>query len=232
MKARQGRSSKGIIIFLFFITLSSLSLAQERQDNAWKALFTDFSLTASKTLRIETHVRTKRFMAENDQYLFRPGLTFRLNRFSSLSFGVTFLSTNQPEHRLYEQNLWQQFAFRVPVKKATFFGWIRVEQRWQKRTDDPFGYSARIRFRNGFEYPLQRATTASLHFIVFNEVFLSTQKSFPYAYNQNWTFLGLKKKFGRQLTLLTGFQRTSVPRAEGFLHKNIWSSILFYRPGR
>ena len=52
-------------MLLFFLHWNGA--AQERQDNAWKALFTDYSLTNSTTLRLETHVRTRRFFAENDQ---------------------------------------------------------------------------------------------------------------------------------------------------------------------
>ena len=62
----------GAFIALFF---SSQITAQERQDNAWKAVFTDYSLSNSSTIRLETHVRTRDFFATNDQYLIRPSIS-------------------------------------------------------------------------------------------------------------------------------------------------------------
>ena len=60
-----------------FLILSFKVGAQERQDNAWKAIFTDYNYQAA-ALRLETHVRTRQFMAENDQYLIRPSMAIKL----------------------------------------------------------------------------------------------------------------------------------------------------------
>lgn len=220
------------LLAAFFLCAFSSLLAQERQDNAWKAFFTDFSLSNSSTLRIETHLRTKDFMAENDQYLFRPGFSYKINRFASLTAGFTLLSTNKGENRLKEQNLWQQFSFRLPLKRSQYFGWIRLEQRWQKLGDIALDYGARIRFRTGFEFPLAVKEKKEVpKFVVFNEVFLITNKNFPYHYNQNWTFIGFKQKIFSKGVLLSGFQRNTIDKGNGnYLHKNIWSSILFFRP--
>ena len=52
------------IIYSCFIVLIFFSFrinAQERQDNAWKAVFLDYSLSTSSTLRLETHLRTRQF---------------------------------------------------------------------------------------------------------------------------------------------------------------------------
>lgn len=220
-----------LTLFLFLIASISFQLnAQERQDNGWKALFSDYSLTESKTLRLETHIRTKRFFSENDQYLIRPSVIFNINKYSSFATGVTFLSTNMPGNRLIENNIWQQFSFSLPVKRNKYFGWIRLEQRWKKRGVLPREFGSRIRFRSGFQVPLSsKINSTSPYLVIFNEVFLLIEKNFPYQYNQNWTFLGFQKKISDKLVLLSGFQRNSILKSEGFLHKNIWSSIFFYK---
>ena len=58
-------------------------------------------------------------------------------------------------HRTIENNIWQQFNFSIPVKRSSYFGWIRLEQRWQTQNNDK-SYSARIRFRTGFRFPLRQ----------------------------------------------------------------------------
>ena len=169
------------IPILFFFFLFKLN-GQEIQSNAWKALFSDYSITSSKTLRLETHVRTKRFMTENDQYLIRPSLIYKLNAFSNFNIGVTRVSTNISEGRLIENNIWQQFNYSFPINKVKHFGWIRLEQRWQKRDGFSNEFGSRIRFRSGFDIPISnnlKSNPTSL--IIFNEVFLLLEKNFPYT---------------------------------------------------
>ena len=137
--------SQKIAIVTLFLLVSVKSNAQERQDNAWKALFTDYSLSSSSTLRLETHVRTRQFFAENDQYLLRPSISFKMGNYTTLTTGYTLISTNTPQHRTIENNLWQQFSFSLPIKRSNYFGWIRLEQRWQSKNNEN-SYGARIRF--------------------------------------------------------------------------------------
>lgn len=216
----------GAFIALFF---SSQITAQERQDNAWKAVFTDYSLSNSSTIRLETHVRTRDFFANNDQYLIRPSISRKVGKYAAVAGGYTFLSTNTPMHRTIENNIWQQFNFSIPVKRSSYFGWIRLEQRWQTQNNDK-SYSARIRFRTGFRFPLrQESATFSPQFVVFNEVFLKIKDNFPYEFNQNWTFIGFQQAINKKMNLLSGYQRITVDKGNQFVHKNVWSSILFYR---
>lgn len=215
--------------FILFSLVSWKSSAQERQDNAWKALFTDYSLSSSTTLRLETHVRTRQFFAENDQYLLRPSISFKLGNNTALTTGYTLISTNTPQHRTIENNLWQQFSFSLPIKRSSYFGWIRLEQRWQSKNNEN-SYGARIRFRTGFQFPLGKSEKFfSPQLVVFNEVFMHFKDNFPYEFNQNWTFFGFQQKINNKMRLLTGFQRNTIAKGDNYLHKNIWSSLLFYK---
>ena len=214
------------LLFLFFSFRIS---AQERQDNAWKAVFLDYSLSTSSTLRLETHLRTRQFFSENDQYLIRPSVNYKIGKYSALVIGYTFLSTNTPIYRTLENNLWQQFNFSIPVKRSTHFGWIRLEQRWQTQNNVK-KYGSRVRFRTGFQFPITRSQKLFVpNLVLFNEVFLNIVDNFPYEFNQNWTFMGFQRKFGKKLNLITGFQRITLNKGKFYLHKNIWSSTLFYR---
>lgn len=223
---------KKILYPFTFILLSLLSWhssAQERQDNAWKALFTDYSLSSSTTLRLETHLRTKQFFAENDQYLIRPSVSFKLGNNTAFATGYTLISSNTPQDRTIENNLWQQFNFSLPIKRVNYFGWIRLEQRWQSKNNEN-SYRARIRFRTGFQFPLGKGEkTFSPQLVIFNEVFMHLKDNFPYEFNQNWTFFGFQQKINNKMRLLTGFQRNTIAKGNTFLHKNIWSSLLFYK---
>ena len=221
------------IFYSFTIIVLSLlswkSTAQERQDNAWKALFTDYSLNSSTTLRLETHVRTRQFFAENDQYLLRPSVSFKLGNNTAFATGYTLISSNTPQHRITENNLWQQFSFSQSIKRSSYFGWIRLEQRWQSKNNEN-SYGARIRFRTGFQFPLTKGEKVfSPKLVVFNEVFMHIKDNFPYQFNQNWTFFGFQQAITKKMRLSTGFQRNTIAKGSDYLHKNIWSTLLFYK---
>lgn len=221
------------LFYSFTIIVLSLvswkSTAQERQDNVWKALFTDYSLNSSTTLRLETHVRTRQFFAENDQYLLRPSVSFKLGNNTAFATGYTLISSNTPQHRTIENNLWQQFNFSLPINRSSYFGWIRLEQRWQSKNNEN-SYGARIRFRTGFQFPLTKGEKAfSPKLVVFNEVFMHIKDNFPYQFNQNWTFFGFQQNITKKMRLLTGFQRNTIAKGSDYLHKNIWSTLLFYK---
>lgn len=214
------------MIFIFLI-LGNIR-AQEREDNAWKAIFTDYSLTASTTLRLETHVRTRRFFTENDQYLIRPSIQLKWTKNAAITAGVTYIDSNTPLNRTIENNLWQQFSFSFPINRNACFGWIRLEERWDRK-NRLTNYNTRIRFRTGLQFPLRRQTKGfAPHLIVFNEIFMILERGFPYRLNQNWTTIGFRQKISHNMRFFSGFQRATVSKKEAFLHKNIWSTTLFY----
>ena len=219
---------KKILLLLFLIQLIP-AISQEIQSNAWNAFFSDFSLTSSTTIRTEIHYRSVNFYSNTDQILFRPQIRFKIVPGASLTAGYTYVSTNAIQGNTVENNTWQQFGFILPLKKLRFFGWIRAEQRFIKIPGEKTSFGHRIRFRSGFGIPILEIKRKKIELIVFNEVFMNFKEGFPYNFNQNWTLLGFEKKLSNRATLLSGFQRTSVNGKNGYINKNIWSTIMFYK---
>ena len=217
------------ILLLLFLIQSIPVFSQEIQSNAWNAFFGDFSLTSSTTIRTEIHYRSVNFYSNTDQILFRPQIRFKIVPGASLTAGYTYVSTNAIQGNTVENNTWQQFGFILPLKKLRFFGWIRAEQRFIKIPGEKTSFGHRIRFRSGFGIPLLEIKRKKIELIIFNEVFMNFKEGFPYNFNQNWTLLGFEKKLSNRATLLSGFQRTSVNGKNGYINKNIWSTIMFYK---
>lgn len=216
--------------FHIIMLLSSFSVwGQKIQSNAWNAWFTDYSLTVSTSIRLETHYRTKDFYNKRDQILIRSGIAYKIASDISISAGHTYLNNNDLS-KTVENNIWQQFGFSIPIKFIRFFGWIRTEQRWLNRQNEGIIFGHRIRFRSGFKRPIfAQNKTSNSALIVFNEIFMNFKKGFPYTFNQNWTFWGFEKQLTPKVRLLSGFQRTSLMRTQGYVHKNIWSTFVFFK---
>ena len=113
--------------------------------------------------------------------------------------------------------------------KSNYFGRVRLEQRWINKKVIPENYNTRIRFRLGFEMFFKMKKMYSPKLIFFNEVFMILNKGFPYYFNQNWTFIGIKKNIFRKYTFQSGFQRNSILTSGNYIYKNIWSSTIFIR---
>ena len=206
--------------------LSDPVYSQENQEHhAWNALFSTYSLTESNSLRLETHYRTKDFYATQQQILIRPSFIRKLSKYASVAVGYTYLDTGLGTGRIKENNLWEQLFVKIPIyKRINFFGWIRAEHRWIGMQNTNF--VTRIRFRNGIDFPLIKD---DLRFLVYNEAFLNFENSFPAQFNQNWSYVGLSKKFGDHFRLQTGYQRTSINKNGSILARNIWFTILFWQ---
>ena len=214
-----------IISVLFFLMAIQTQAQESQQYNAWNALFTSYSLTTSSSLVLEKHYRTKSFYSVQDQILIRPSISRKISKNATLSVGYTYISNGVGSNRVSENNLWEQLFVNYPITKSLRgFGWIRTEHRWVD--SGSVNFSTRIRFRNGFTYPLNQK---GLNLMAYNEVFLNFSNSFPAQFNQNWNFIGFSKQLSERLRLQSGYQRTSLNKNYGVLAKNIWFTILFWK---
>lgn len=208
---------------------TSFSIGQEIQYNSWNSFFSDYSITNSNSLRLELHIRSKDFYKSKDQYLIRPSITLKSDKNSYYSLGVTNLSTFKEKIWINERNIWQQFGFSLSKDKSNYFGRVRLEQRWINNKGISVNYNTRIRFRLGFEIFFNKKNMYGPKLVFFNEVFMILKKGFPYYFNQNWTFIGIKKNIFRKYIFQSGFQRNSIVSNNKYIHKNIWASTIFIK---
>ena len=208
---------------------TSFCIGQEIQYNSWNSFFSDYSITNSNSLRLELHIRSKDFYKSKDQYLIRPSITLKSHKNSYYSLGVTNLSTFKEKIWINERNIWQQFGFSLSKDKSNYFGRVRLEQRWINNKGISVNYNTRIRFRLGLEIFFDKKNMYGPKLVFFNEVFMILKKGFPYYFNQNWTFIGIKKNIFRKYIFQSGFQRNSIVSNNKYIHKNIWASTIFIK---
>lgn len=113
--------------------------------------------------------------------------------------------------------------------KSNYFGRVRLEQRWINNKGISVNYNTRIRFRLGFEIFFNKKNMYGPKLVFFNEVFMILKKGFPYYFNQNWTFIGIKRNIFRKYIFQSGFQRNSILSNNKYIHKNIWASTIFIK---
>ena len=117
---------------LFF--MSSTSVVSGQETYTWNAVFADYQLDSVQGIRLETHYRTKDVFGGQQQFILRPSYVRKINSQLTLSGGYSFLNTEKQAVFLKEHNVWQQVFYTIPLKKSTFFGWLRAEERLVENT--------------------------------------------------------------------------------------------------
>lgn len=242
------RNRKGNILFFVIVSLlvSPKLKAQEydKLNAIWNAAFLDVAISDKTSLRTEVHWRTIDFYKLWNQQLFRPQLSYQASKFVSWRGGYTYLknfdqNTEADPRVRSEHNIWEQVQFTLPLKKASFSTWIRLEHRFQEelplqreKSLRSFAFSSRIRFRLTYQKTLSKEEAkVPVNLVFFNEIFtLMNPSGIPYKFNQNWTFLGLNIRLSDKLRFLSGFQKNTLAKSSAtYLKKRLWNTILFYR---
>lgn len=91
------------------------------------------------------------------QYLYRPGIRYRLTESRSVAAGVAFFYTRTSFNKANpefgkEFRYWEEFTFQENIRKRNqWHGRFRIEQRFFKKTSAKAAYNAfRFRFRTSF----------------------------------------------------------------------------------
>lgn len=235
---------KGIAFVLLMGSFTILTAQEyDKVNGVWNAAFLDFPLSDKMSLRTELHLRTISYFEIWNQQLFRPQLSYKASKNVSWRGGYTYIKnfdqevTADPRVRT-EHNIWEQVQFTLPLKKASFSTWIRLEHRFQEslpleqdRSLRSFDFSSRIRFRLTYQKRLSKADAkVPLNLVFYNEIFtLMNRSGIPFKFNQNWTFLGTRFKLNNKLSVNTGFQKNTIAKSgNNYLKNRLWNTILFY----
>ena len=234
------------LVLLIIIGSLKFSIAQEydRVNGIWNAAFLDFPLSNKLSLRTEVHLRTISYLSFWNQHIFRPQISYKASKNVSWRGGYSYLRnfdqdpTKDPRIR-NEHNIWEQVQFTLPLKKASFSTWIRLEHRFQEelplKKDESlksFDFSSRIRFRLTFQKLLsQTESKIPVHLVLYNEIFtILSPSGIPFKFNQNWTFLGAIVKLNDKFTINSGFQKNTIAKSsDNYLKNRLWNTILFYK---
>ena len=234
------------LVLVIIIGALKFSFAQEynKVNGIWNAAFLDFKLSNKMSLRTEVHLRTISYFSVWNQHLFRPQLSYKASKNVTWRGGYTYLRnfdqdvTSDPRIR-NEHNIWEQVQFTLPLKKASFSTWIRLEHRYQEeiplkkdKSLRSFDFSSRIRFRLTFQKLLSKMDAKiPVNLVLYNEIFtLMSPSGIPFKFNQNWTFLGLRIKLNEKLSINSGFQKNTILKSsDNYLKNRLWNTILFYK---
>jgi hypothetical protein len=103
--------------------------------NWWNALVGHYRFSDKWGLYDELHIRRANYLAEWQQFLFRPGINYFLNDNVTLTLGYTYIQSypygTQPLPTIIpENNVWQQVFVQQKIGKVALKHRYRFEERW------------------------------------------------------------------------------------------------------
>lgn len=219
---------------MLFILVSGSSLpAQEKKtehfEQLWFQYFNQTTLNNRWSIWFDAGYRTRdNFTQGTSTTLVRVGAIYQTKVPVRLMGGYAFFNAYpleeqvhvaQPEHRLWQQFLWQPELGRILMTQT-----IRFEQRWRRNLASPdeladdYHFNYRLRFGLGVQIPLreQRLKKGDLSLVLHDEVMLNFGKQIVYNYfDQNRIAAGFRYYFSGNLNLqllyMNAYTKTAIP---------------------
>lgn len=229
-----------LILFVFFFLGSKLT-GQEllRNKHLWTTAIGDVTFGNKWGFNSEVHIRFTNQCKDLQQYLFIPGISYKLIKEVQLAAGYTYFK-NYPHGKyplalpISENTLWEQITLKQKIGKTLLFHRFRMEERFTQRlkfgsNSIPFiqgrVYNNRFRYRILINHPI--AFKERLYFLVFEEIWMNLSKNlFPTSMNQNLLYIGSFYKFNDGLKLGVGYMNQILSRNADLLENNSMISLL------
>lgn len=231
-----------IALAFFFLASTGLS-AQDVNPSVWTFYNGRYDLNEKWFLNSEVHFRFTDGVSTFQQFLFRPQVSYNLNKFFIFSVGYTYIHTYPygefplPDD-IGENNVWEEVMIKHPTGPLQIGHRIRMEHRWTERPgdpnagpndviEDPYNFGSRFRYRLIVSYHWKDSPWSVM---AYDEMFFSTNEFLvPQGLNQNWLYLSAKYDFNKRWSVQTGWQQQYLELANGTTQQNpTWLTAVHY----
>lgn len=205
-----------VLTSFFILTCFQLSAQTQHQNSGWFLFLNSTKLNDKWGLHLDVQMRS----ADNWDYvrntLFRPGVTYYLNKNNNITAGYLWVTTfnqpvGQPKYHLSEHRIWEQYIHTHKIKSVFATHRLRLEQRFIGRKGVEDVFAQRFRYFVRLVQPLKKVeqTFAKGAFVALqNEIFFNVQNkellndSF---FDQNRAYLALGYRFSKHVDAEIGY---------------------------
>lgn len=227
---------------VLFIGVSHAQKTVNTEEQAWFGVLNQTRFSKKWGVWVDAHLRLKdEFVGDLSQAILRVGPMYYVNDEVRLTAAYAYVhnfpaaghaNIGLPEHRP-----WQQVQWFSKGKKARLMQWIRLEERFRRKTlnDNALGngytFNWRIRYNFAFFVPLTKKQfePRGLQFLVNDEMFVNFGKNIVYNhFDQNRLFLGLVYQVNKHAQLHGGYMNLYQQLPAGNQFRNQHSVRIFY----
>ncbi|MBC7775268.1 MAG: DUF2490 domain-containing protein [Phycisphaerae bacterium] len=233
-------------LLLFIFSLTAISLSAQKtvttEEQAWFGFMNQTRLSNKWGIWFDAHLRLKDdFVGELSQGIVRVGPMYYLSDDVRLTAAYAYVhnfpalghaNIGLPEHRP-----WQQVQWFMRGPKARLMQWLRLEERFRRKTlndnelGEGYNFSWRIRYNFALFLPItkKRFEPGGLQFLVNDELFVNFGKNIVYNhFDQNRFFVGLVYQVNKHAQLHGGYMNLYQQLPIGNQFRNQHTVRVFY----
>ena len=235
-----------ITLLLFLILSNAVILTAQKtvttDEQTWLAIFNQTRLSSKWGFWFDAHLRLKDdFVGDLSQAIVRAGPTYYVNNDLRLTAAYAYVhffpapghtNIGLPEHRP-----WQQVQWFIRGSDARLMQWIRLEERFRRKTftdnelGEGYNFNWRIRYNFALFLPItkKRFEPGGLQFLINDEVMVNFGKNIVYNhFDQNRFFVGLVYQINKHAQLHGGYMNLYQQLAAGNKFRNQHTVRVFY----
>lgn len=206
----------GLILVLFTLLVSKVNAQTQIQNSGWLFLLNSTKFSEKWGMHLDIQVRS----SDNWEYvrntLFRPGITYYINKNNNVTLGYLLATTeNRPigaaNQLTTEHRIWQQYILTHKVKSSFVTHRFRLEQRFIEQLNGDELFAQRLRYFVRFVQPLanyNEAFTNGLFVALQNEAFFNVQnkgKLNNSLFDQNRFYVAAGYRFSKKVDVEAGY---------------------------
>lgn len=164
-------------------------------------------------------------------FLFRPGLTYNINKRSNATVGYCLAETftniiGAPNTTLTEHRVWEQYIFNHKFSWLSLSHRLRLEQRFIERPNDEI-FSQRVRYFIRGVLPLKKVETTftnGVYAAFQNEIFLNIQHKELLnnsVFDQNRAFVAVGYRLNKMIDIEAGYLNQTIHGVQNNTVNNI-----------
>lgn len=231
-----------IIVFLLLWMGAGAQKQVSTTEQTWLGFIQQVRFSKHWGATADVHFRTAdNLLQGRNLALGRIGATYFLDDRTQLGAGYAHfyyypgenhLLEGRPEHRLWQQVLWQNNGPKLRVQNR-----IRMEQRWRQHinsrggTDPRYDFNWRARTQVQLLYPLGKHPFApgSVALMLADEAMLNFGKEIVFnTFDQNRIIAGIQLQVGKRDFLQAGYMHIFQQQASGAKYRQSHVARIFY----
>jgi hypothetical protein len=224
------------IAFIYCLTFIKVSNAQTNQYSGWLTWAHQQKLTNKLSFSFDAQLRSASSFDGLQTVLFRPGITYLIQKNITSTIGYGFVGTKVydvtlPKDFLIEHMVWEQLIYNYKLHNLNMASRIRLEQRFieQQKTSV---FSERLRIFTKMTTPLStsRLMSKGIYFALQEELLFNLNNKEQlnnHFFDQNRAFIGLGHQFNSNISLEGGYQNIYTLNKNNQVDKHILQFSLF-----
>lgn len=228
------------LLFAIFLSFDELSAQTRQQQSGWFMILNNTKFNDKWGLQVDVQVRSFDNWSYLRNTLFRPGVTYSLNKNNNVALGYLLATTfNRSEdasvNNLNEHRIWEQYIVTHKFKSVFASHRFRVEQRFIERNGEKDLFSQRFRYFVRLIQPLQKTEQAfnkGAFVALQNEVFLNLQNKDQLnksVFDQNRLYLAAGYRFSKKFDVEAGYMNQAIHGVQNNTINNITQLALYTR---